>query len=74
MSSPALPATHAAEGSHLSTASGEHFHPDELRQFDADDTEAGTAIGRMLSMFFFYTVIVMGLSTYVTYYWISLRK
>ena len=47
------------------------FDKDELKQFDADDVEAGQAICKMLSMFFFYTVIVMALATYVTYRWVS---
>ena len=46
------------------------FSPAELREFDADDVEAGKNICKMLSLFFFYTVIVMGLSTYVTYTWV----
>ncbi|MEW4527892.1 MAG: hypothetical protein ACF8PG_08310 [Maioricimonas sp. JB045] len=47
------------------------FDRSELKQFDADDVEAGRAICKMLSLFFFYTVIVMGLSTYITYRWIT---
>lgn len=46
------------------------FTREELRQFDADDVDAGKNICKMLSLFFFYTVIVMGLSTYVTYRWV----
>jgi len=46
------------------------FSQAELREFDADDVEAGKNICKMLSLFFFYTVIVMGLSTYVTYSWV----
>ena len=46
------------------------FSPAELREFDADDVEAGKNLCKMLSLFFFYTVIVMGLSTYVTYVWV----
>jgi hypothetical protein len=52
------------------TAVEEPFDRDEIRAFSTDDVEAGRAICRMLSMFFFYTVIVMGLSTYVTYRWV----
>jgi hypothetical protein len=47
------------------------FDAMELRQFGADDVEAGQAICKMLSMFFFYTVIVMALATYITYRWVS---
>lgn len=46
------------------------FDRDEVRQFEADDTEAGRAIGKMLSLFFLYTVMVMALSTYVTIRWV----
>lgn len=47
------------------------FSPAEIRAFDNDDVEAGKNICKMLSLFFFYTVIVMGLSTLVTYLWVS---
>lgn len=47
------------------------FEKSDLSQFEADDTAAGRAICKMLSLFFFYTVIVMGLSTLVTYYWVT---
>ena len=46
------------------------FDPAELKQFDSDDTEAGRNICKMLSLFFFYTVIVMGISTLVTIRWV----
>ena len=46
------------------------FEADELKQFDADDVEAGRNICKMLSLFFFYTVIVMGISTLVTLKWV----
>ena len=46
------------------------FTPAEVREFDADDVEAGKNLCKMLSLFFFYTVIVMGLSTYITYQWV----
>jgi hypothetical protein len=47
----------------------ELFTENDLDQFGADDNEAGRAIGKMLSLFFLYTVIVMtitGIWTYVT--------
>ena len=47
------------------------FTPAEVRAFDNDDVEAGKNICKMLSLFFFYTVIVMGLSTLVTYAWVA---
>jgi hypothetical protein len=51
-------------------AAADPFTPQDLKGFVADDQEAGSAICKMLSAFFFYTVIVMGLSTYVTYRWV----
>lgn len=56
---------------HAPTTEAELFSRDELKSFDADDIEAGGNICKMLSLFFFYTVIVMGISTYVTYVWIT---
>lgn len=46
------------------------FNAEEIKAFDEEDTEAGRNICKMLSLFFFYTVIVMGLSTYVTMRWV----
>jgi hypothetical protein len=53
------------------TTEAELFSREELRSFDADDVEAGGNICKMLSLFFFYTVIVMGISTLVTYWWVT---
>lgn len=50
---------------------GDPFGRAEIREFSHDDVEAGKNICKMLSLFFFYTVIVMGLSTYVTYRWVT---
>lgn len=47
------------------------FDRSELQQFDDEDVQAGKAICKMLSLFFFYTVIMMGLSTYITYRWVT---
>ncbi|MCA9078161.1 MAG: hypothetical protein KDA93_24235 [Planctomycetaceae bacterium] len=52
------------------TTTEEPFDRAAIKEFSADDVEAGQAITKMLSLFFFYTVIVMGLSTYVTYRWV----
>jgi hypothetical protein len=46
------------------------FEPAEIKTFDEEDVEAGKNICKMLSLFFFYTVIVMGLSTYITLRWV----
>lgn len=43
------------------TATTELFDKAELRQFEADDVEAGRAIGKMLSILFIYTVIAMSI-------------
>ena len=67
--------------SHAAAAAAPHAHPgaseddavdfarEELHQFDNDDYEASSNIGKMLSIFFLYTVFVMGISAYVTYRW-----
>lgn len=44
----------------------ELFSRDELKQFTADDVEAGSAIGKMLSLFFLYTIIAMSLAAWWT--------
>lgn len=49
------------------------FTSSDLKQFDADDAEAGRAIGKMLSLFFLYTVFAMSGAAYVTYWWITHR-
>ncbi len=59
--------THAAVHT---PAAADPFSKQELKGFTADDQEAGRAICKMLSLFFVYTVIAMGLSTYVTYTWV----
>lgn len=52
-----------------STSTENPFAPEEVKQFSADDAEAGRAIGKMLSLFFLYTVIVMVISTIATFIW-----
>lgn len=47
------------------------FSSADLKQFDADDAQAGRAIGKMLSLFFLYTVLAMSIAAYVTYSWIT---
>jgi hypothetical protein len=65
--------SHAAAAPHAHPGASEDdavdFAREELHQFDNDDYEAGSNIGKMLSMFFLYTVLVMGISAYVTYRW-----
>lgn len=49
--------THTTEATH--SESEPLFETAELRQFEADDVEAGRAICKMLSILFIYTVIAM---------------
>jgi hypothetical protein len=35
------------------------FNDRQIEQFDADDGDAGRAIGKMLALFFLYTVFAM---------------
>ncbi|SFH60762.1 hypothetical protein [Planctomicrobium piriforme] len=49
------------------------FTPGELKQFDADDAQAGRVIGKMLSLFFLYTVFAMIGAVVATWYWVSGR-
>jgi hypothetical protein len=64
-------ASHSPTTSEHAEAEGEHlFSREDLKQFGADDVEAGKNICKMLSLFFFYTVIVMALSTFITYRWV----
>lgn len=55
--------------SHDETTPDPHFNKAELAQFDRDDTDAGRAIGKMLSLFFLYTVIVMSICAWWTWVW-----
>ena len=48
------------------------FSAAELREFDADDVEAGKNLCKMLSLFFVYTVIAMGAMTFITYYFLAI--
>ena len=42
------------------------FSQNDIRGFEADDVEAGRAIGKMLSLLFIYTVIAMSLVAFWT--------
>lgn len=46
---------------------GPLFEDFELTKFDDDDVEAGSAICKMLSLFFLYTVLAMAIVGYWTY-------
>ncbi len=43
------------------------FNREELAQFDQDDVQAGSVIGKMLALFFVYTVVVMSLAAWWTF-------
>ena len=43
------------------------FEPADLERFDNDDTDAGKAIGIMLSLFFVYTIVAMSIAAWWTY-------
>jgi hypothetical protein len=59
------PDAHSALGTE--TANPEKlFTHDEIEQFDADDETAGGTIGKMLALFFLYTVIVMSVVAWWT--------
>jgi hypothetical protein len=42
-----------------SPGEGGPFNEHQIEQFEEDDGDAGRAIGKMLAIFFLYTVIVM---------------
>ena len=65
---------HAAE-SHLPAtavvaAPERLFTERQIEQFDADDGDAGRALGKMLATFFLYTVVVM----LIVAWWTFTRK
>ncbi|MCA9057494.1 MAG: hypothetical protein KDA85_03310 [Planctomycetaceae bacterium] len=43
------------------------FTATEIEEFDADDVTAGRAIGKMLSLLFLYTVVVMAAASWWTF-------
>ena len=64
---------HSAHGAATSGSTTELFSPAEVEQFAADDVHAGGAIGKMLSVLFFYTVIAMGIAGWWTWSSINAR-
>lgn len=50
-----------------STTDQDLFSRDELKQFEADDVVAGSAIGKMLTAFFCYTVLAMSIAAWWTF-------
>ncbi len=60
--------TAQSEGAGHATATIEyHFNREDVAQLQADDSTAGKAIGKMLSLMFLYTAIMMGIVGYITY-------
>lgn len=59
---------HEAEGHATVPAPLESlFDRKEIAQFDADDVQAGRAIGKMLSLYFLYTILAMSFVAWWTY-------
>lgn len=52
---------------HTTTTDAPLFTAVEVEQFEADDVVAGAAIGKMLSVLFLYTVLVMSFVAWWTY-------
>jgi hypothetical protein len=50
------------------------FTERQIEQFDDDDGDAGRAIGKMLALFFFYTVIAMSIVAWWTFGRTSARE
>jgi hypothetical protein len=59
-------ATHHPEPA-AQPALDEVFDKTEIKYFDSEDGHAGSVIGKMLSLFFLYTVLVMSLVAYWTF-------
>lgn len=57
--------------SHSPQAEVNPFTSADVKRFAEDDSEAGRAIGKMLSIFFLYTVVVMTASAVATWWWIN---
>ena len=62
-----LPATATAHPPATAEVAASPFTERQIDQFDADDGDAGRAIGKMLATFFLYTVIVMSLVAWWTF-------
>lgn len=52
---------------HTPEAQEPQFSPQEIAQFDADDAECGGALGKMLSLFFLYTIAAMSIAATWTF-------
>lgn len=56
-----------AEGPTDATEPDEMFNKADISFFSSEDGHAGSVIGKMLALFFFYTVVVMALVAYWTF-------
>jgi len=56
----------SAEGPTEATEPEAMFNKADLSFFSSEDGHAGSVIGKMLALFFFYTVVVMALVAYST--------
>ncbi|MEY2724294.1 MAG: hypothetical protein RLZZ458_161 [Planctomycetota bacterium] len=63
---------HASHHPAPATAEQPLFSAVEVEQFSADDVIAGSAIGKMLSALFLYTVIAMSIASWWT--WSSIQE
>ncbi len=59
---------HSGPGGHGPIVVEQHFDAQDLEQMDADDVQAGRAIGKMLALFFLYTVIATAGAALFTVY------
>jgi hypothetical protein len=57
-----------SHGAAARDASDPLFTEQQIEQFEEDDGDAGRAIGKMLATFFLYTLIVMSIVGWWTYY------
>jgi hypothetical protein len=78
MSEPVSVVEHAAQSHAPAVAEAHHpatvaaipelpFTERQIDQFDADDGDAGRAIGKMLALFFLYTVVAMSIVAWWTF-------
>lgn len=59
----------SADAAAVAIASSPEFDKRELDQFGRDDGHAVAAITRMLIIFFFYSLVIMGAVTLWTWLW-----
>jgi len=58
---------HASHETTAATSDAPLFSAVEVEQFSADDVTAGSAIGKMLSALFLYTVVAMSIASWWTW-------